>query len=148
MKKNIDPDIYFQLEKASRKVKQYTKQVFKEKGLDITVEQWAILKKVAESEGQSQKEIAASTYKDTPTLTRIIDLMTDKGLVERRIHKEDRRKFGIYLTDNGRKMVDKVIPLESLIRQKGLEGMDEKELKGLQTMLSNLFENFEEEEDN
>lgn len=147
MKKNIDPDIYFQLEKASRKVKQFTKQIFKEQNLDITVEQWAILKRVAEGEGMSQKEIASSTYKDTPTLTRIIDLLSEKGLVERRLHKDDRRKFGIYLTDEGQEMVEKVMPIEKIVRSKGLDGLSEKEVAGLKTILSTLYSNFDLDEE-
>ena len=47
---------------------------FKELGVDITPEQWALLSFLYKRDGMSQAELAGSSYKDAPTGSRIIDL--------------------------------------------------------------------------
>lgn len=47
----------------------------------------------------SQKELSKLTEKDQATLTRIIDLLEKKKLIQRRINEQDRRSFILHVTD-------------------------------------------------
>src|SRR5688572_7746146 len=88
----------FLLDRTARRVKQYAQQRFKELKLNVTVDQWLVLKHLYENEKMKQNELAEILFKDNPTLTRIIDLLSDKGLVVRNLHPEDRRSFHVALT--------------------------------------------------
>src|SRR5918993_5390900 len=92
----------FLLDRTARRVKQYAQQKFKELDLNITVDQWLLLKHLYENDGMKQNELAELLFKDNPTLTRIIDLLCEKELTVRNPHPNDRRCFQVALTKQGR----------------------------------------------
>lgn len=53
-------------------------------------------------DGLLQKELAAASGLDESSLVRLIDILSLRGLVERRIDTEDRRARRLHLTDRGR----------------------------------------------
>ena len=91
----------FLLDRTARKVKQYAQQQFKQGGFDVTVDQWLVLKNLAENPELSQTELANLVFKDHPTLTRILDLLYKKGYIIRVQHPQDRRSFQLHLTETG-----------------------------------------------
>ena len=97
----MEEDMYsaysFMLEKTSRRVKQYAKKVFREENFGITVDQWSVLKNLHNKNGVSQSELAEMTFKGMPTLTHILDLLHQKGLIEKLVDSNDRRKVKILL---------------------------------------------------
>ena len=90
------------LDRTARRVKQYAQQKFSAGDFNVTVDQWLILKNLDNDRNLKQTELAELTGKDTPTLTRIVDLLCKKGLTERVIHKTDRRSFTVHLTETAR----------------------------------------------
>ena len=96
----------FLLDRTARSVKQYAQRAFKELGLEITVDQWLVLKNLYENDAMKQNELADLVFKDNPTLTRIIDLLCKKGLTVRNPHPDDRRSFIVALTKEGKKKVE------------------------------------------
>ena len=44
------------------------------------------------------------------TMTGLLNGLRKDGLIERQIHPEDRRKVGVLLTDNGRRVLDNILP--------------------------------------
>ena len=89
----------FIIERTAKRMKQSFKKILKEKNAGITVDQWVILQELKKEDGLSQFEIASRTFKDAPTVTRIIDLLCKKQLLRRLPDTTDRRKFNIFLTD-------------------------------------------------
>lgn len=53
-------------------------------------------------DGLLQKELAAASGLDESSLVRLIDILSQRGLLERRIDPDDRRARRLYLTDDGR----------------------------------------------
>jgi len=82
---------------------------FKAKNYNITPEQWSILAKLHHEDGICQKQIADSLVKDKPT--RILDLLEKKNLIIRIPDDKDRRKFKVYLTQDGKNTVNELIPV-------------------------------------
>jgi DNA-binding MarR family transcriptional regulator len=74
----------FLLDRTNRKIKQYAQNRFKVENFDITVDQWLIIKTLSQNNDQNQSQLAELTGKDHPTLTRILDLLVKKDLVERK----------------------------------------------------------------
>jgi len=54
-------------------------------------------------DGMLQKELAAASGLDESSLVRLIDILSKRGLLERRIDPDDRRARRLFLTDQGRK---------------------------------------------
>lgn len=133
----------FLLDRTARRVKQFAKQRFKELGFEVTVDQWIILKKLGEHENLNQRELADLVFKDTPTLTRIIDLLVDKGLVSRTIDANDRRCFVIALTDHGVKILDEYQSQIKEIRLKAWEGLSEDDFNYFKRIINTIYQNLE-----
>ena len=130
----------FLLDRTSKRVKQYAQRRFKEENFDITVDQWLVLKNLNEHNDQNQSQLAELTGKDHPTLTRILDLMCKKNLVERRISADDRRSFIIHLTDSGKSKQKEWALKVDEIRTKAWENLSEQDYQDLKRILNTIYE--------
>jgi len=129
------------LDRTARRVKQYAQQRFNELGFNITVDQWVVLKNLYERKEMKQNELAELLFKDNPTLTRIIDLLCDKGLVVRNSNPDDRRSFKVSLTREGTKKVEQLSPKVKDIRFKAWDGLSEKDFTQFKKILNTIYEN-------
>ncbi len=131
------------MERAIRQMRMVSQQTFLQAGVDITVEQWVVLYIIHDGQGLSQVEITEFAFKDAPTVTRIIDNLVKKGWVYRQMSSEDRRKFEIYTTNEGKMMVKKLLPMVMAIREQGIVNISESDLRVFKRVLGRLIENFE-----
>ena len=131
------------LDRTARRVKQYAQQKFSAENFNITVDQWLILKNLDNDRYLKQTELADITGKDTPTLTRIIDLLCRKGFTERVIHKTDRRSFTVHLTESGKQLLNELSPKVGDIRMKAWEGLSEADYEDLKRILNKIYQNLE-----
>jgi len=131
-------DLINQLFQTSKKLRLFAKNRLRELEIDLTFDQWSILTPLLTTNGQYQREIAAQTNKDAPTLTRIIDKLCKKGLTERVIDHGDRRKFKIYITTKGQELMDIATPnINEGLRQK-LEVLSDQQVTNAVEALSVL----------
>jgi DNA-binding MarR family transcriptional regulator len=133
----------FLLDRTARRVKQYAQQKFKLGEFDITVDQWLVMKNLSENELLSQAELAQLVFKDQPTLTRIIDILSKKGYVERIPHPMDRRSFQLVLTEQGITKVDELKPQIASIREKAWENLNKSDFEEFKRILNTIYNNLE-----
>ncbi len=69
---------------------------------DATADQYAVLTVLAEEDGITQQTLVQRLASDKRTINKMIDLLDEKGLVERRLHPDDGRAWALHLTDAGR----------------------------------------------
>jgi DNA-binding MarR family transcriptional regulator len=142
---NQGSDIYsnysFLLEKTSKIIRQYARQQFREAGFDITIDQWALMKIIYEEGEMSQVQLSGIAHKDTPTLTRIVDLLREKDLLNRKIDDYDRRRCIIGLTTQGRHMVERMLPRVRNIRMHAWEGLNEEDFRHFVRVLHTIQHN-------
>lgn len=131
----------FLLDRTARRVKQYAQKRFKELGFNITVDQWLVLRHLYDNKNINQKELAELIFKDTPTLTRIIDLLCDKGLTKRELHPNDRRSYIVSLTSEGRQKVEQLKPKVKQVRLKAWEGLSERDFAQFKRILNAIYFN-------
>ena len=129
----------FILERTAKRMKHFFQQELAVSHADITIDQWIILQELEQEDGQSQLALATSSFKDAPTVTRIIDLLSKKGLVERHTDEADRRRFRVRLTGKGKAKVEKVLPVIQQARSKAWSCLDEEEMDGLVKSLNKVF---------
>jgi len=75
---------------------------FAQHGYPITAQDFGILFRLWKQDGLSQIQIASLMMRDKTTITRRLDGLVKKGLIERRSDENDRRMFRIHLTNTGR----------------------------------------------
>ncbi len=133
----------YTIERTAKRMKQVYQRMLKAANTGITVDQWVVLQLLDEQDGLSQLEIAERTNKDAPTITRIIDLLDKKKLCERQLDPDDRRRFSICLTVEGKLKIKEVKPIVRKFRKKGWEGLAEKDLSQLMRTLDKIYHNLE-----
>ncbi|HHJ51406.1 MAG TPA: MarR family transcriptional regulator [Phaeodactylibacter sp.] len=141
MKNPPPPLTGFLLERTSKLMKKQAQRVLKQADAGVTVDQWVILQELAHENGLSQYALAERTMKDPPTVTRIIDLLCEKKLLERRADARDRRRFRIFLTRAGRRKYEQVYPLIRAFRESAFKGLSANERKTLTEFMQRIQEN-------
>lgn len=116
-------------------------RAFREKGEDVTPEQWAVLIRLWERDGRTQSELAEATFRDRPTMSRILDVMETSRLIERRSDEVDRRARSIHLTKKGRDLEKKLVPVVETIVARMVAGIPEAALVTTRTTLRRMFDN-------
>lgn len=138
--KKLDEVYFYWMERAMKAQRKAKNKLFRDLGIKITSDQWIILKRLSEVEGQSQRELSESISKDPASMTRILDLLEKEKLIERR--SADRRSFTVHLTKEGSALVDQVIPEAIKYREKGIEGLSEEEMAVFKKVLNTIYINF------
>ncbi len=138
---NINAVLFYTLEKSIKVYRKYAQTLIANAGFDITIDQWLVLKSLQENSHLSQNEIADLVFKDMASITRIIELLVKKELVERHINNSDRRKFELKITKNGKKMIELISPIVKNNRKQALKGITKLEQNNLTSRLEILINN-------
>ncbi len=135
---------FFKIDTTIKKIRNALQKQFNDAGFDLTVDQWVILDHLARNPGSSQNTLSEMTTKDAPTVTRIIDLLSQKGLAERRMADTDRRKFLVFLTDAGQAKYDDVLPVVSAMRRKGWGNLSDDDYHHFVKIMDSIYQNMSE----
>lgn len=127
--------------KASTAISRRLHRNLKEFKVNITAEQWSILYYLWMEEGLTQQELANLTFRDKPSITRLINNLERDSLVIRVNDKQDRRSNLIYLTKEGRKLKEVGMKQASQTIRESVAGIDEEHLKMAQQILEKVFQN-------
>lgn len=112
-------------------IKTLLNKLLKEEGFSITNEQWVVLKVIAFSPGLSQTEIAEKSLKDKTNITRILDLLEKHGYIERQKDDRDRRMYRIYITKEGRDILQAINPITRKLEEISIGSLSTKKQKEL-----------------
>lgn len=131
------------IEVTSKKIKQRLQQRFSDENIEITVDQWVILDQLKKNDGISQMTLADRIFKDAPTVTRIVDLLCNKNMIERKNDPKDRRRFNLYLCNSGHKVLNKAQPIVLQSRKLGWKDLNESDYQHLVRILTAINRNFD-----
>src|SRR6266581_7402393 len=108
----------------------------------ITPPQWGVLSLLHEQEGQTLGTLSQKRAIDAPTMTGIVKRLEQNGLVERRHDREDRRLVKVYLTVEGRDIMQYLPDAARAFNEIMVQGISEAEqremLAKLQKIIANL----------
>lgn len=127
--------------KVSTAINRKLSRNFRQEGIDISPEQWTILLSLWEKDGITQQELCNATFKDKPSMTRLIDNMERQHLVVRISDKSDRRSNLIHLTKTGRELENKAYKIANATLEQALDGISIENLKIGQEVLRKVFLN-------
>ncbi|ACD96599.1 MarR family winged helix-turn-helix transcriptional regulator [Trichlorobacter lovleyi] len=113
------------------------------KPFGVTPEQWLVLDCLAEQDGVSQRELAGRTFKDNPATTRILDKLMALGLIRRDDNNTDRRAFFIVITDKGRDLRDRILPIAEEMNEDAGRGISVENKTRLFALMNHLQKNMD-----
>jgi DNA-binding MarR family transcriptional regulator len=114
---------------------------FKQEGVDITVEQWSVLYHLWKEDGLSQQELCNRSFRDKPSITRLVDNLEKQRLVKRVSSTSDRRMNMIFLTDLGRDLQNRTIALADQTLNEALDGVSSREIELCKGVLQRVYDN-------
>lgn len=130
--------------KVSMAINRKIYRSFRKVGLEITPEQWTVLSFLWHKDGVSQQVLCDATFKDKPSMTRLIDNLVKLELVERQSTPTDRRSNLIFLTEKGLGIKDRANDAVFESMQAAFAGIDEEGVKQARSLLKTIFKNIEE----
>src|ERR1700694_3075311 len=113
----------FLVHDVSRLIKRRFDRQARQTGLPITRRQAAVMLYVARNEGVSQTEVATWLDLEPIALVRMLDKLSEEGLVERRAHPTDRRVRTLWLTPAARPVIERILIINQAIREEAFAGM-------------------------
>lgn len=114
---------------------------FRRKGINLSKQQWLLLKLLSEEDGRIQNDLAFITNRDKASLTRLITVMEKKNLVARIPSKTDKRINHIHLTKKGTAVFEKTLPVIKTIIATLQEPLSEQEIEQTITVLKKIHTN-------
>ena len=141
IKKNIEQLILFQIDKTSKVAKQYSQREFDKLDLGITVDQWILVKIIQEEQPISQKEIATKSLRDPSSITRTLNILEQKQLIQREAIPNNKRQYNIILTKRGAAFVKTNMKMITKLRRRSIRGFKSEELELLAAMLQRIQKN-------
>lgn len=132
----------FLFERTTRTIKLNFHQLFKENNVDITPEQWVVLDILNKEGILSQKEIADHSFKDAPSISRILNNLKKRDLITRSTQKSDKRVSSVCLTQKGMELIKKMLPKVAELRNRGINEIDPENIQILIETMDKIFSNY------
>jgi DNA-binding MarR family transcriptional regulator len=106
---------------------------------DVSFMQWLVLMKLREGTAMTASELCRKMHHDNGALTRLLDQLEQRGLIERERSDADRRVVKLQLTAAGRRKVAELIPLAVDRLNSGLAEFSKAEFQELTRLLNKLM---------
>ena len=120
-------------------------KLLEQAGTDLTPEQYFMLYRLNEGDGRSQIELADRVLVDRPNVTRLVDALEKKKLVRRAADEHDRRKTLVFLTQDGRRSIRKLLKVIVSARKRIFAGVTQKEVDLLRSVLTRVEANIQKD---
>jgi DNA-binding MarR family transcriptional regulator len=111
---------------------------------NITGQQAALLLRSCVAPHSTPTQLAPWLGTDNAGMTRLLDRLEAKGLVQRRTNPLDRRAIVVELTPAGRALVPRLVPVFGAVFSQLLDGFTVDELHRLQSSLCRMLDNVDE----
>ena len=138
----IEDRLIFLISKVCQKLIINLQKAFSENGVEVTPIQVMLLFFLQKNDGSSLTQISQGLMLENPTVTGLIDRLEKLGYVKRSDHPSDRRVYLIYLTEKGKTVANKALPIVKRLNEQIIEGYSEKEIKGFKKVLVGSFNKF------
>ena len=127
--------------KASTAISRRLQKNFKQSGVEITIEQWSVLYHLWKADGMSQQQLCEATFKDKPSMTRLVDNLEKINLVKRVASKDDRRINLIFLTADAQTLQEKSMDIANQTLNEALKGVTNGQVEIAKEVLQMVYEN-------
>ena len=109
--------------------------------LEVTSAQYLIIATLAQREADSAAQLCKSFSYDAGAMTRMVDRLEAKGLVQRRRSSDDRRLINLELTEAGKALYPKMKALSMGVQNRFLAGFSKADVRQLEGYLARMLGN-------
>ncbi|HJW15681.1 MAG TPA: MarR family transcriptional regulator [Flavisolibacter sp.] len=127
--------------KASIAIARRLQKKFNTSGVNLTIEQWSVLYQLWKQDGASQQELCNATFRDKPSITRLVDNLEKLNLVNRVSDENDRRINKIYLTKAALKLQEETMALAEETLNEALNGVPADQVEMCKVVLQKVYDN-------
>lgn len=127
--------------KGSTAIARRLQKNFKEAGIEITIEQWSVLYHLWKMDGQTQQQLCDATFRDKPSITRLVDNLEKSKLAKRVASKNDRRSNLIFLTKEAKNLEQKTMDVANRTLNEALEGVTNGQIEIAKEVLQKVYDN-------
>lgn len=127
--------------KASTAIARRLQKNFKQSSIDITIEQWSVLYHLWKQDGLSQQQLCGATFRDKPSITRLLNNLEKSKLVKRVTDKSDRRINLIYLTKEATLLQEKTMNIANQTLNESLKGVSNAKIEVAKEVLQIVYDN-------
>ncbi len=131
--------------KGLRMMRALLDRKFREKEMDISMEQYVVMVHLWQKDGLKQQELANFAGKDKTTLARGLNLLEKHNWVVRIPDQLDKRIKRIFLTHKGREMEEVILKNVSEMSGEITKGIDPEKIKICKEVLKKMHENMEKQ---
>jgi DNA-binding MarR family transcriptional regulator len=132
------------LDRTLKKVQATFLAAFAENNIDLTIEQWVILRRVhLLGADASQSEISNTNFRNRATTSRVISGLCKKGFLNKSRFRDDQKRFKLVMTPSGQELMQRVMPLITEIRSMSTENISEEEFDIFLRVLDQIWENYD-----
>ncbi len=137
----LNDTFLYTIDKCFRSYHQFAQKNVRKAGYKITIDQWLILKNVAENPDITQNELGKLVFKDKASITRIIQLLVNAGYLTRESHADDKRRLNLTLTSSGVKITSDVEKIALQNRSTALKDVDVNLMQEMKSALQQIIQN-------
>lgn len=127
--------------KASTAIARRLQKKFNTANINLTIEQWSVLYHLWKEDGKSQQELCNATFRDKPSITRLVDNLEKLNLVKRVADEEDRRVNKVVLTKQAQKLQEETMQLAEQTLNEALEGVPADQIELCKEVLQKVYDN-------
>lgn len=127
--------------KASTAIARRLQKKFNTAELNLTIEQWSVLYHLWKEDGKSQQELCNATFRDKPSITRLVDNLEKLGLVKRTAAENDRRINRIFLTKQAQKLQEQTMALAEETLNEALDTVPPDQIEICKQVLQIVYDN-------
>jgi len=127
--------------KASTAIARRLQKKFNAAGVNLTIEQWSVLYHLWKTDGASQQELCNATFRDKPSITRLVDNLEKLNLVRRVSDEKDRRINKIFLTRSALRLQEETMELAEQTLNEALDGVSPEHVEICKQVLQQVYDN-------
>jgi DNA-binding MarR family transcriptional regulator len=124
--------------RAQRLMQERIEALFAEQG--CTLQQWVVLMHLRDGIAFTTADLCRDLRHDSGAMTRLIDQLESRNLIERRRNSDDRRVIELSITKTGTELLDQLIPTACDMLNETLDGFSRDEVKLLQSLLRRIID--------
>ncbi len=137
----LSKEIAVELNLTGCKLKQFMAAMLKHRNIDLTPEQFLLIDLLWNQGSMSQQQLADRMQKDKNSVTKLVDAIERKGLVNRCQNPQDRRSNTIVLTEKAQQLKLGAKQVGISLLDQMLVGIEENELHNFLATLRKLSHN-------
>src|SRR5687767_1887105 len=127
--------------KASTAIARRLQKKFNSANLNLTIGQWSVLYHLWKQDGISQQELCNATFRDKPSITRLVDNLEKLNLVKRVPSENDRRINLIFLTKQAQKIHELTMAMAEATLNEALEAVPVEKIDVCKEVLQVVYDN-------